>query len=87
MTYVLRSTYEREVERHLARATPASTVVEADLAEHPLPVQPRLLDADIIAVASHGRSGSKRALLGSVAEGVTRRSPRAVLIVRSEQSA
>jgi nucleotide-binding universal stress UspA family protein len=39
------------------------------------------LDVDLIALASHGRSGVKRALLGSVAEQVARDSARPVLIV------
>ena len=43
------------------------------------------LDVDLIAVASHGRSGLKRAVLGSVAEEVARRSERPVLIVPSQQ--
>ena len=38
------------------------------------------LDADVIVVGSHGRSGLKRAVLGSVAEEVARRSRRPVLI-------
>jgi nucleotide-binding universal stress UspA family protein len=39
------------------------------------------LGVDLIVMASHGRSGLKRALLGSVAEEVARRSPKPVLIV------
>jgi nucleotide-binding universal stress UspA family protein len=41
------------------------------------------LDADLIAVGSHGRSGIKRALLGSVAEEVARHASRPVVILRS----
>ena len=41
------------------------------------------LDVDVIAVGSHGRSGLKRALLGSVAEEIARRATRPVLIIRS----
>jgi nucleotide-binding universal stress UspA family protein len=36
--------------------------------------------ADLIIVGSHGRSGISRALLGSVAEGIVRRSPVPVLV-------
>jgi nucleotide-binding universal stress UspA family protein len=36
--------------------------------------------ADLIVVGSHGRSGIPRALLGSVAEGILRRSPIPVLV-------
>jgi nucleotide-binding universal stress UspA family protein len=38
--------------------------------------------ADLIVVGSHGRAGVQRALLGSVAEGVMRAAPCAVLVVR-----
>lgn len=39
---------------------------------------------DLIVVASHGRTGLKRVLLGSVAERVTRLAKCAVLVVRTE---
>ncbi len=39
-------------------------------------------DCDLIVLASHGRKGPERWLLGSVAEGVLRRSQRPVLIVK-----
>lgn len=38
--------------------------------------------ADLIVIGSHGRSGLARLVLGSVAEGVTRKASTAVLIVR-----
>ncbi len=41
------------------------------------------LDVDVIALGSHGRSGLKRVLLGSVAEEIARRATRPVLIIRS----
>jgi nucleotide-binding universal stress UspA family protein len=37
---------------------------------------------DLIIVGSHGRSGIERAILGSVAEGILRRSPVPVLVTR-----
>lgn len=40
------------------------------------------LGIDLIVIASHGRTGLERALLGSVAEGVVRRSKTPVLIVK-----
>lgn len=40
--------------------------------------------ADLIVVGSHGREGMQRALLGSVAEGVMRRAPCPVLVVRAK---
>jgi nucleotide-binding universal stress UspA family protein len=39
--------------------------------------------ADLVVIGSHGRGGVDRALLGSVAEGLARRAPCPVLIVRS----
>ncbi len=44
------------------------------------------LEADVVFLASHGRSGVKRALLGSVAEGVLRLGHRPLFIVRPHQS-
>jgi nucleotide-binding universal stress UspA family protein len=41
--------------------------------------------ADLIVIGSHGRGGMQRALLGSVAEGVMRRAPCPVLVVRAKE--
>jgi nucleotide-binding universal stress UspA family protein len=41
------------------------------------------IGADIVAVGTHGRSGLSRALMGSVAEQVIRRSELPVLVVRA----
>ena len=61
------------------------SVIEARFAAEAILAAAERLDVDLIAVASHGRSGIKRAVLGSVAEEVARRSSRPVLIVRSQQ--
>lgn len=45
------------------------------------------LDADLIVVATHGRRGAKRLLLGSVAESVVRNAPCPVLVVRDKAEA
>lgn len=42
-------------------------------------------DVDLIVMASHGHSGLKRLILGSVAEGVLRSADRPILIVRSRE--
>lgn len=42
--------------------------------------------ADLIAMGSHGRRGFQRLLLGSVAEGVLRRAPCSVEIVRTPEA-
>jgi universal stress protein A len=44
----------------------------------------RVTRADLLVIATRGRTGLSRALLGSVAEGVVRRAPCAVLVVRAE---
>ena len=41
--------------------------------------------ADLIVIGSHGRGGVRRALLGSVAEGVMRHAPCPVLVVRAKE--
>lgn len=42
-------------------------------------------DIDMIIVGTHGRTGFDRAVMGSVAERVVRRSPVPVLTVRDEE--
>ncbi|MBZ0308715.1 MAG: universal stress protein, partial [Anaerolineae bacterium] len=42
------------------------------------------IDADLIALASHGRSGLARAFYGSVAAGVLQRADRPLLLIRAE---
>jgi len=44
-------------------------------------VQARLLDADVIVLGSHGRSGFEQLLLGSTADRILRKSERPVLVV------
>src|SRR5262249_5566179 len=43
-------------------------------------------DAKLVVVGTHGRSGADRLVLGSVAEGVLRRSPVPVLILRESRA-
>jgi nucleotide-binding universal stress UspA family protein len=61
------------------------SVLEGGFAAETILAAAERLDVDLIALGSHGRSGLKRALLGSVADEVTRQSPRPVLIVRSQR--
>ena len=46
--------------------------------------QAESLGADLIVIGSHGRTGLKRFLLGSVAESVVRHAPVPVLVVREK---
>jgi nucleotide-binding universal stress UspA family protein len=43
------------------------------------------LEADLVVVGTHGRRGFSRVMLGSVAEGVVRMAPCAVLVVRPKE--
>jgi nucleotide-binding universal stress UspA family protein len=45
------------------------------------------LKPDLIVMGTHGRQGTKRFLMGSVAEGVVRRAPCPVMTVRSSNTA
>lgn len=63
---------DRSVETHHEVGRPAQTIVEFVDDE----------DVDYVVVGSHGRTGVARLLLGSVAEGVVRRSAVPVMVVR-----
>ena len=65
------------------RGVPARTLVRSgDPAEEILGCA-KAEGAGLIAMSTHGRSGLRRTLFGSVAEAVVRRSPLPVLIVRA----
>jgi nucleotide-binding universal stress UspA family protein len=68
--------------RSLGVTTRVSVVEGRAVAEAILAAAERW-DSDVIVLGSHGRSGVKRALLGSVAEQVARQSSRPVLIVHA----
>jgi nucleotide-binding universal stress UspA family protein len=61
------------------------SVAEGDLAPEGILQAAERLDVDLIVMTSHGRSGWKRAVLGSVAEQVTRRATRPVLLVHGPE--
>jgi nucleotide-binding universal stress UspA family protein len=63
-------------------ATNVSVISGDDVAESIIAAAERV-DADVIVVGSHARSGIERALMGSIAESVERHALRPVLIVRS----
>jgi nucleotide-binding universal stress UspA family protein len=63
------------VTRAVLRGAPAEMIVR----------RAREIDADLIVMTSHGRTGFSRAWLGSVADAVMRNSATPVLIVRSDQ--
>jgi nucleotide-binding universal stress UspA family protein len=59
----------------------ALVVREAESAAEGLRQEAERCDADVVVVASHGRRGLSRALMGSVAEQLTRRTTRPVLVL------
>ena len=61
-----------QVENLVERGSPAQTI--ADVAKQ--------VEADLIVVGTHGRSGLARVLLGSTAETLLRRAPCMVLVVK-----
>jgi nucleotide-binding universal stress UspA family protein len=61
-----------DAEWHMRTAEPAGAILELA----------RELDADLIAMTTHGRTGLGRLVFGSVAEQVLRRSPAPVFLVR-----
>ena len=63
---------EQVVSTHVAIGRPSDAICEAA----------SLLDADLVVVGTHGRTGFRRILLGSVAERVVRLCERSVLVAR-----
>jgi nucleotide-binding universal stress UspA family protein len=67
---------------HLPSNLAVETRVLIGAPEHTICETARKLDAGLIVTASHGHTGIKRLLVGSVAERVVQRAPCAVLVVR-----
>lgn len=67
--------------RYLAGVAYGVHVVAAHPAADAIVGQVRTLQADVVAMGTHGRSGLARVVLGSVAEDVLRRSPVPVFLV------
>lgn len=80
-----REAINREIERFTAvvpRDVPLnSLIVEAPEIHREIQAQVTALDADLLVLGSHGRSGVKRLILGSVAERTLRHAPCPVLLV------
>ena len=86
-----RAAAKKILEEALAQAKGSKPAVTAETVEGDCVTS--LLDlatqrgADLIVVGSHGRSGLSRALLGSVAEGILRRSSQPVLVTHASPKA
>jgi nucleotide-binding universal stress UspA family protein len=88
---VLDASARSEAESKLARLVPAEAaargiasraeVVEADSAVEGILHESERFGADLIVVACHGRSGVRRAVMGSVATELVKRSTRPVLVL------
>lgn len=69
-------------EREIGAAIPVIHRVRVGKAFQEIAAAARILHADMIVIATHGRTGLKRVLLGSTAEWVARYAPCPVLVVR-----
>jgi universal stress protein A len=64
---------------------PADTITRSGAPPEAIIDVAKKLPADIIVIATHGRTGLKHVLLGSVAEHVVRKAPCPVLVVREQE--
>jgi nucleotide-binding universal stress UspA family protein len=64
---------------------PAETLVRSGMPVVEILEAAKALPADLIVISTHGRTGLKHVLLGSVAEDVVRRAPCPVLVVREHE--
>ncbi len=81
-----RTKLEELRERHAGQGARVSHMVKSGFADNGVVAAADEIDADLIVVGTHGRTGFKRFLLGSVAERVVRTSGRSVLVVRNTGS-
>jgi nucleotide-binding universal stress UspA family protein len=88
VTEALEAEGERAVtevdERAAAAGVESETVVEHGSPAAEIVAYADRVDADLITVGAHGRSGVERLLLGSVTENVVRRTDQPVHVVRVE---
>ena len=82
-----RATLQRELRRQVPEVAPAGVTTRVELAlasdaAAGIVQAAARVGADCIVIASHGRSGVRRLVLGSVAQAVAHKSDRPVLIVR-----
>jgi len=82
LSAALRQALESEIALHAGRGVPMTSVLMLGTAVEVLNHVAEDVDADLIVVGAHGRSGLARAILGSTAEQVVRSAKRPVLTVR-----
>jgi nucleotide-binding universal stress UspA family protein len=71
-------------ERHSGQGVEKSVSLLAGFPDSAITDAEEEIDADLIVVGSHGRTGLRRLLAGSVAERIARRSERMVLVARKQ---
>ncbi len=69
--------------KHFGDSAPRVTIVEGANVVDGITAHASRTSADLLVLASHGRTGLSRVLMGSVAERVTRFAPCSVLVARS----
>jgi universal stress protein A len=75
----------RELAADLGAAITATSLVRSGRPWHEVVECAKELGTDLIVVSTHGYTGLKHALLGSVAEKIVRHAPCPVLVVRNEE--
>ncbi len=68
-----------------AGVTKCSTLIRQGDARDEIVKVAKEMDCDLIVMSTHGRSGLKRAFLGSIAEDVVRHAPCPVFLIRAKQ--
>ena len=85
----MRATAEEKLnalsDKEFASSTNRQCVVRTGSASAEIIALAKSMPADLIVISTHGRSGIKHVLLGSVAEDVVRRAPCPVLVVRERE--
>lgn len=64
------------------RAVPVRELVTVGHPEDEIPAMAESLQATMVIMATHARTGFRRAILGSIAEAAVRRAPRPVVMLR-----
>ena len=70
-----------------ARGLAVTTLVKHGLVVRSILETAEEVDADVIAMASHGRTGLGRVFYGSVAAGILQQADRPLLVIRTEETA
>lgn len=84
-TSEVKKEFKKMCEAHLPSDVQTRLVVRHDFALDAVVAEARKTKADLIIVSTHGRTGLKRAFLGSVAEKIVRHAPCPVLVVREKE--